>query len=85
MKNRETFDKSPSRGFSQLSHYIKTECRHQNPSEAHYLLVGFVVLVTPVVVFAVVGLIAGVVAKNHQISMALMVFYSLGNLLLSSR
>lgn len=45
---------------------------------------GFVVLVA-VVVVAVVGLIAGVVAKNHQISMALMVFYSLGNLLLSSR
>lgn len=44
---------------------------------------GFVVLVA-VVVVAVVGLIAGVVAKNHQISMALMVFYSLGNLLLSS-
>lgn len=45
---------------------------------------GFVVLVVAVV-FAVVVLIAGVVAKNHQISMALMVFYSLGNSLLSSR
>ena len=33
----------------------------------------------------VVGLIAGLIAKNHQISMALMVFYSLGNSLLSSR
>ena len=43
---------------------------------------GFVVFVAAVVV---VGLIAVVVAKNHQISMALMVFYSLGNLLLSSR
>lgn len=45
---------------------------------------GFVVLVA-VVVVAVAGLIAGVVVKNHRISMALMVFYSLGNLLLSSR
>lgn len=45
---------------------------------------GFVVLVAAVAVVAVVGLIAGVVAKNHQISMTLMVFYSLGNLLLSS-
>lgn len=45
---------------------------------------GFVVLAIAVVV-AVAGLIAGVVAKNHQISMALMVFYNLGNLLLSSR
>lgn len=45
---------------------------------------GFVVVVAAVVV-AVAVLIAGVVAKNHQISMALMVFYSLGNLLLSSR
>lgn len=47
---------------------------------------GFVVLVVAVVVVvAVVGLTAGVVVKNHQISMALMVFYSLGNSLLSSR
>lgn len=46
---------------------------------------GFVVLVAAVVVVAVAGLIAGVVAKNHQISMALMFFYSLGNSLLSSR
>lgn len=48
---------------------------------------GFVVLVAAVVVSVVeiVGLSAGVVAKNHQISMALMVFYSLGNSLLSSR
>lgn len=46
---------------------------------------GFVVLVV-VAVVAVAGLIDGVaVAKNHQISMALMVFYSLGNSLLSSR
>lgn len=45
---------------------------------------GFVVLVAAVF-FAAVGLIAGIVAKNHQISMALMVFYSLGNSLLSSR
>lgn len=45
---------------------------------------GFVVLAAAVVVVAV-GLIAGVVVKNHRISMALMVFYSLGNLLLSSR
>ena len=45
---------------------------------------GFVVLVA-VVVVAVVVLIAGIVVKNHQISMALMVFYSLGNSLLSSR
>ena len=44
---------------------------------------GFVVLVVAVVV-AVAVMIAGVVAKNHQISMTLMVFYSLGNLLLSS-
>lgn len=40
---------------------------------------GFVVFVVAVVVFAVVALIAGVVVKNHQISMALMVFYILGN------
>lgn len=51
---------------------------------------GFVVLVVAVadllhIRLEVVGLIDGVVAKNHQISMALMVFYSLGNLLLSSR
>ena len=46
---------------------------------------GFVVLVSAVAVVAVAVLIAGVVAKNHQISMALMVFYSFGNLLLSSR
>lgn len=52
---------------------------------SHYLLVGFVVLVAAVVVVAVAALIAGVGAKNHQISMALMVFYSLGNSLLSSR
>ena len=56
----------------------------RSQSEAHCLLVVFVVLVAAVV-FAVVGLIAGVVAKNHQISMALMVSYSLGNSLLSSR
>lgn len=49
---------------------------------------GFVVFVAAVAVVAVVevvDMIAGVVAKNHQISMALMVFYSLGNSLLSSR
>lgn len=47
---------------------------------------GFVVLVAvAVVVVAVVGLIAGVVVKNNRISMALMVFYSFGNSLLSSR
>lgn len=46
---------------------------------------GFVVLVAAVVVVAVVVLIAGVVVKNHRISMAMMVFYGLGNLLLSSR
>lgn len=63
---------------------IRTEYRHRSPSEAHCLLVGFVALVAAVVVAAAV-LIAGVVAKNHQISMALMVFYSLGNSLLSSR
>ena len=51
----------------------------------------FVVLVAAAVAdlfpthLEVAGLIAGVVVKNHQISMALMVFYSLGNLLLSSR
>lgn len=46
---------------------------------------GFVVLVAAVVAVGVVSLIAGIVAKNHQISMALMDFYGLGNLLLSSR
>ena len=48
---------------------------------------GFVVFVAAVVVAVaeVAVLIAEVVAKNHQISMALMVFYGLGNLLLSSR
>lgn len=52
---------------------------------------GFVVLVAAVVAdlfpihLEVVVLISGVVVKNHQISMALMVSYSLGNSLLSSR
>ena len=69
---------------------IRTEYRRRSPSKDHYLLVGFVVLVAAVadlfpIRLEVVGLIAGVVVKNHQISMALMVFYSLGNSLLSSR
>lgn len=51
---------------------------------------GFVVLVAAVadlfpIRLEVAALIAGVVVKNHRISMALMVFYGLGNLLLSSR
>lgn len=70
--------------FGGVNFIIRTEYHLKSPSAAHCLLVGFVVLVD-VVVVAVAGLIAGVVAKNHQISMALMVFYSLGNSLLSSR
>lgn len=61
---------------------------HRSPSDAHWLLVGFVVLVAAAVVAAVVAVVVavvGVVAKNHQISMALIVFYSLDNSLLSSR
>lgn len=69
--------------FGGVSFIIRTELNRRSPSEAHDPLAGFVVLVA-VVVVAVAGLIAGVVAKNQQISMALMVFYSLGNLLLSS-
>lgn len=53
-----------------------------NKTPCKFCCVGFVVLIA---VAVVAGLIAGVVVKNHQISMALMVFYSLGNSLLSSR
>lgn len=43
---------------------IRRVLNRRSPSEAHYLLVGFVVLVTAVVV-AVVGLIDDVVADQN--------------------
>ena len=76
--------------FGGVSFIIRRVSNHRSPSDARFLLVGFVVLVAAVadllhIRLEVVGLIAGVVVKNHQISMVLMVFYSLGNSLLSSR
>ena len=51
-----------------VSFIVRRVLNHRSPSEAHCLLVGFVVLVAVVVVVAVAGLIVGVVAdQNHRV------------------
>ena len=53
--------------FGGVSFVIRTEYHLKSPSAAHYILVGFVVLVA-VVVVAFADLITGVVAdQNHLV------------------